>query len=301
MKKIIIDTDPGHDDAMAIMLAVKSSKLDVMAITTVAGNSTIKNTTRNARYVLGLLEMENIPVHSGASRPLLRPLIKAVVHGDSGLAGIDPTNPPCLTGDAPDRIAEIVKHGGVTLVTIGPLTNVATAMLRHPKEMNKLDQIVTMGGTIRAPGNKNRVAEFNIFVDPEAADIVMRFPVKKTLVPLDACNHVRFQLADFSAIQNKHLREPLLDMARPYIRNIAADLGVKAALMYDPLAVFYLLEPKACVSRKYNVEVETKGELTRGMTVADLRQVKDAEPNVTVVEQVDERAFRDQFVAILSE
>lgn len=302
MQDIIIDTDPGHDDAMAIMLAAKSGKFNIRAITTVAGNSTVENTTRNARYVSELIGLKGVPIYSGSAKPLRRKLVKAVVHGESGLAGIDPTNDPLLTGDAVDRILEIVRGspGRVTMVTIGPMTNVARAILKDRSTMLKLKGIVSMAGAIRVPGNKNRVAEFNVFVDPEAADTVLRLEVPRTMVPLDACNGVRMRLTDFQRIRNARIRDALVAMAVPYIENIAAYEGIKAALMYDPLTVYSLINPSACIAKNYDILVETRGELTRGMTVPDLRPGHGAAGNVSVVEGISEEDFKRDFIEYLS-
>ena len=292
MKKIIIDTDPGHDDALAIMLAVKSGMFDIKAITTVAGNSSIENTTRNARFVLKLLNREDIPVYSGSDRPLKRELIKAVVHGNSGLEGLDPENEPNLSGDAVEKILHIIKKnlGEITLVTLGPLTNIAKAILKDRDNMLNLKEIVIMGGAIKVPGNKNRVAEFNMFVDPEAADIVFRFPIKKTLIPLDACNNVRLFKKDFQKIENENLRIPVISMIEPYIKNIAEEEGVDGALMYDPLTVYYLINPDCCRKREH----------TCGMTVAELRLKKSVSNNITVVEEIPEGKFKEDFIRFLS-
>ena len=301
--KIIIDTDPGQDDAMAIMLAVKSENFKILAFTTVCGNSTIENTTRNARYLLSVLEREDIPVYSGAQRPLKIDLIQAVVHGKSGLEGIDPTNESKLTGNAVEKILTIVKENPreITLVTLGPLTNIALAIQKDPKTMQKVKEIVTMGGAINVAGNKNRVAEFNIFVDPDAAKIVFDFPVKKSLVPLDACNNVLLTMQDFEAVKDKKLREVLIKMNRPYIRNLAKDAGVKGALMYDPLTVFYLLKKNTCKKYDDNIQVETKGDVTRGMTVIDRRKVTDLlKPNVTIVNYISQAKFRKTFTDVLN-
>jgi inosine-uridine nucleoside N-ribohydrolase len=299
---IIIDTDPGHDDALAIMLAIKSDLFDIKAITTVSGNSTIENTTRNARYILKLLDREDIPVFSGSEKPLKRDLIKAVVHGESGLEGLDPKNEPNLTNNAVEKILSTIENGPekLTLVALGPLTNIAKAIEKSPKIMSKLKEIVIMGGAIRVPGNKNRFGEFNIFVDPDAAEIVFNSDIKKILVPLDACNHVKLTLEDFEQIQNKSLREPILSMVKPYIENISTDEGVKAALMYDPLTVYSLINPKACKGKNYNVLVEVKGELTRGMTVADLRKISKDVPNIYVIETISENDFKKDFIDCLS-
>jgi len=302
MKKIIIDTDPGHDDALAIMLAAKSEAFDILAITTTMGNSSIENTTRNARYILNLLEREDIPVYSGCDKPLKRELIRAVVHGESGLDGIDPTNDASLTGDAVERIVELIEKnsGEITLVTLGPLTNIALAIEKSPEIMKKVKEIVMMGGAIRVPGNKNRVAEFNIFVDPEAADIVFRFPVAKTIVPLDACNNVQMFIEDFEKITNTKLRKPILAMMAPFIKNINADEGVNAALVYDALTVYFLLNPSVCKVSQYDVLVETNGDLTRGMTVADLRTKPESKNILNVVESIDKETFVEDFIKILS-
>jgi len=302
MIEAIIDTDPGHDDALAIMLAAKSGFFKIHALTTVAGNSTIENVTRNARFVLKLLEREDIPVYSGERKPLVRELIQAVVHGKSGFEGLDPTNEPNLTNNAVEKILEIVenKPDKIILITLGPLTNIAKAIQAKPETMRKVKEIVMMAGAIKVPGNKNRVAEFNAFVDPEAADIVFKFPIKKTIVPLDACNHVKLQISDFEKIRNKTLQKPILAMVKPYINNISKDLGVKAALMYDPLTVYSLLNSKACIKKEYNVMIETKGEFTRGMSVADLRKKPSEKPNVTVVERISEKEFKRDFIKCLS-
>lgn len=300
---IIIDTDPGHDDALAIMLAIKSGLFDIKAITTVAGNSTIENTTRNARYILKLLDREDIPVFSGSEKPLKRDLIKAVVHGESGLEGLDPKNEPNLTNNAVEKILSTIENSPekLTLVTLGPLTNIAKAIEKNPTIMSQLKEIVIMGGAIRVPGNKNRVGEFNIFVDPDAAEIVFNSDIKKILVPLDACNHVKLTLEDFEQIQNKSLREPILSMVKPYIENISAEEGVKVALMYDPLTVYSLIKPNACKGKNYNVLVEVKGELTRGMTVADLRKISKDAPNIFVIETISEEDFKKDFISYLNE
>lgn len=295
---IIIDTDPGQDDAMAMMLAIKSGTFNVLAVTTVAGNSTIENTTRNARFILGLIGSDK-PVYSGSSGPLERNLIQAVVHGKSGLEGLDPTNDPELTGDAVDRILALVKSGDVTIVALGPLTNIASCIARDPETMRKVKEIYIMGGAIRCPGNKNRVAEFNFFVDPEAADIVFRFPVRKTLIPLDACNEIIMDLADFMKIKNMPLRDAVVSMITPYIKNIESEEGVSGALMYDPLTVYALMKPDACRKRDYDIRIETRGDLTRGMSVAELRKDRSV-PNVTVVESIDGARFVKDFVDVLS-
>ncbi|HSX00007.1 MAG TPA: nucleoside hydrolase [Patescibacteria group bacterium] len=302
--KIIIDADPGHDDAMALMLACKSVELDVLAVTTVAGNSTIENTTRNARFILGFIGRNDIPVYSGAARPLRRPLVQAAVHGTSGLAGIDPQDEAHLTNNAVDQILRLVRKNPneITIVTLAPLTNIAEAIARDPITMGQVKRIVSMGGAISVPGNMNRVAEFNIFVDPEAAEDVLQFEgIPKTFVPLDACNHVQMSLDDFKRVQDVPLRKLLLKMMRPYIINLRNDVGVDAALMYDPLTIFFLLQRQSCKTTRCNVQIETQGELTRGMMIADRRIVTDGlRPNITIVSDIQASDFIKRFIDTLN-
>lgn len=301
-KKLIIDTDPGHDDALALMLAYKSNLFDILAITTVCGNSTIENTTKNCRYIMNLLDSK-IPIYSGAKKPLKKGLIKAVVHGESGLAGIDPELEPKLNGKAVSKIISLIEKypNEITLVTLGPLTNIAKVFKKRPDLISKINELVLMGGAIREPGNKNRVAEFNIFVDPDAADIVLNASVNKTImVPLDICNKVGLQLSDFEKIKNDKIKEVVLAMMKPYITNIENAEGIKAALMYDPLTVYYLINPDAYVLESHDVKVETKSDLTRGMAVADLRIKSEKKFNVNVVSKVDIPAFTKDFIEILS-
>lgn len=303
-RKIIIDTDPGHDDAMALMLASMSPGFDVLAVTTVCGNSTIKNTTRNARFILDFIGRGDIPVYSGAAKPLERELIQAVVHGTSGLDGANPTNEPDLTGDAVQQILRLIEENPdeISIVTLGPLTNIAAAIRENPKVMARVKEIVSMGGAIAVPGNQNSVAEFNMFVDPEAADIVMRFPIAKTLVPLDACNDVLLQLEDLESLKNDRLRKLLTRMLKPYMSNLEKyESGVKGALIYDVLTVFYLLQPKSCQTIEANIQIETDGKLTRGMTVANRRKVKDGtDPNSSVVTYIRPKDFIKKFFDTLN-
>lgn len=302
MKEIIMDCDPGHDDALAIMLALKCGKLKVHALTTVAGNTTIENATKNARFVLKLLGRQEIPIYSGAKKPLKRKLVRSSVQGKGGFEGLEVKEKPKLTGNAVEKILELVRKnpGRISLIATGPLTNIAKAIKKNPNAMKQLKEIFIMGGAVKMPGNISRVAEFNVFVDPEAADIVFRFPVKKTLVPIDACMPVRMLLQDFQKIRNKSLQKPIAAIMKAHIRNTFREHGINYAIMYDPLTVYALLNPSACKKKKYNILVETKGNITRGMTVADLRNKTKEKPNITVVERVEEKDFKRDFVKYLS-
>lgn len=300
-QKVIIDTDPGHDDALAIMLAVKSEQLDIQAITTVAGNTTVDKTTRNAQAILDLIDSD-LPIFSGFPEPIKRKLITAVVHGESGLDGFDTTQTPfALTQNAPQKIIEIVRRfpNEVTILTLGPLSNIARAFQIDPELPQLIPQIVTMGGAISVPGNKNRVAEFNFFVDPEAANCVFQTVVPKVLVPLDACNEVVLQITDFQKIENKKIREVLLPMMKKFIDGLIKDEGTFGILVYDALAAYFLLNPEAYDLEPMNIVIETEGEHTFGMSVAERRRYKSVQPNVNVVTALNQQKFRADFVEIL--
>lgn len=299
-RKIIIDTDPGHDDALAIMLIEKSRLFDIQAITTVAGNSTIQNTTNNARYILDLIG-STAPLYSGASAPLKRELIQANVHGSGGLAGATITKQERLTGDAVDRIIEIVKNNSdqVSILALGPLTNLAKAFLKDESIIPLIQEIIMMGGAITVPGNKNRVAEFNIFADPDAADIIFRTDVKKTLIPLDACNDIFLALDDFEQLKGSPLYEPIRSMMVYYINGILAFEKTTGAIMYDPLAAYFLINPSAYVTEPMDIKVETQSELTRGMTVADRRGWEKKSPNIIVIKSANRDKFVRDFLQIL--
>lgn len=302
MNKLIIDTDAGHDDVLAMLMLLQSKQFNVSAITTVAGNSTLENATRNTAYTLGLLAREDIPVFSGAAKPLKRKLIQAVVHGDSGLDGADTSGVSFeLTGNAPEKICEIVRAtpGQVTILTLGPLTNVAKAFTADAELASLVKEVVIMGGVVNAIGNKNRVAEFNIFVDPEAADIVFKADVKKTLIPFDSCLDIVLQLQDFESLKGTKLHAPVIAMMKPFIAGLKDEENIDGALLPDPLAAYYLLNPAA-----YNVEpmdgvVETKGEYTSGMTVFERRKHKPKKCNIQVATNIDKNAFTNDFFALL--
>lgn len=299
-RSIIIDTDPGHDDALAIMLLEKSGFFDVKAITTVAGNSEVQNTTNNARYVLDLIK-SNTPIYSGAKKPLKRDLIKAVVHGEGGLAGAGIVKQEKLTGTASEKIIETVRANPnkISILAIGPETNIAEAFIKDPELPSLIKEIVIMGGAISVPGNKNRVGEFNIFVDPDAADIVFDASVKKILIPLDVCNEVFFNIKDFEKLEGSLFYEPIKKMMGFYIEGIQKFEKTTGAIMYDPLAAYHLINPDAFKTTPMDIKIETQSELTRGMTVADRRGWGDKKDNINVAVSVDKEAFSKDFFDIL--
>ena len=297
---IIIDTDPGHDDALAIMLLEKSGLFDVKAVTTVAGNSTIQNVTNNTRYIIDLIGSK-APIFSGASKPVNRELVQAVVHGEGGLEGASVSIQEPLLNNAVDKLISIVRENPyeVSIVVIGPQTNIAQAFIKDPELPSLIKQLVIMGGAIAVPGNKNRVAEFNIFVDPEAADIVFKAPVQKVLVPLDVCNDIMLQMSDFEQLKGSQLYVPILKMMDKYINGLMVGEKVSGALMYDALAAYYLINPNAYTLDPIDIKIETMSELTRGMTVAERRTWGDSTPNVEVVTMIDRDSFVKDFLRIL--
>lgn len=301
--KLIIDTDPGHDDALALLLILLSQRFDVLAITTVAGNSTIENVTRNARAIAELIGLE-MPIFSGQARPIKRELVTAVVHGASGLAGFDTSNTPLLlTGDASQKIQELVRQnpGEVTVLALGPLSNVARALQSDPQLQGLTKQLVMMGGAIAVPGNKSRVAEFNFFVDPEAAQIVMQSNIPKVLVPLDVCNDITLQVSDFQKIGNSDFRNSLMAMMQHFQEGLRVDESVKGLLVYDALAAYYLLCPEAFVLQPMDIVVEASGEFTSGMCVLERRSYKPRVPSADVAVKLDSDRFRSDFFATLNQ
>lgn len=299
-KNIIIDTDPGHDDILAIMLLVKSNLFKIRGITTVAGNSDIQNVTNNARFVIELLE-KDIPLYSGSRKPLKRKLVKAVVHGKNGLAGIKEIKKESLNNLAVEKIIEIVRNNPnkISLVVLGPETNIAKAFLKDKELPNLIKEIIVMGGAFNVPGNKSRVAEFNIFVDPEAAEIVFNSKVKKVIVPLDVCNDIYFKLNDFNKLKGTKLYKPLSSMMKEFLKGISKDEGVERILVYDVLAAYYLINPKAFLLEKADVRIETKGKFTSGMTVIEARKQAKKDFNVNVVKKIDRKKFVKDFIDIL--
>ena len=223
------------------------------------------------------------------------------MHGKSGLDGAEIKKREKLTGDAVEKIISIIREnpGKISIVAIGPETNVAKAFIRDPKLPSLIKQVVIMGGAVDVPGNKNRVAEFNIFVDPEAADIVFRAAVKKVLIPLDVCNDIILRKTDFEKLRKTPLTESVLRMMDKYIYGLSVNEKVRGALMYDPLAAYYLINPSAYELQPMDIKIETSGEITRGMTVVERRTWAQKNPNVLVATKIDGKAFKKDFLKIL--
>ena len=298
-RKIIIDTDPGQDDAVAILLALASAELDVLGITTVAGNVPLPLTSKNARVVCELAGREDVRVFAGCDRPMARKLVTAeYVHGKSGLDGIalpDPTM-PLAEGHAVDFLIETLREeapGTVTLCPIGPLTNVATAFLRAPDIVPRVAEIVLMGGAYFEVGNVTPAAEFNIYVDPEAADIVFKSGVPIVVMPLDVTHKAlttRARVVAFRALGTP-VGHAVASWTDFFERFDMAKYGSEGAPLHDPCVIAYLLEPDLFTGRHVNVEIEVKGELTLGMTVADWWRVTGRPANAMFMGGIDAGGF----------
>ena len=303
-RKIIIDTDPGQDDAVAILLALTSPELEVLGITTVAGNVPLALTTRNAQLIVGLTGRE-VPIIAGCESPLTRKLVTAeYVHGKSGLDGIDLGEPtvPITPGDGVDFIIETLRReppGTVTLVPIGPLTNIAAAFARAPDIIGRVQQVVLMGGAYFEVGNVTPAAEFNIYVDPEAAAQVLASGVDVVMMPLDV-THKALTSADWLAglrALGTRAGEAVASWTDFFERYDREKYGAEGAPLHDPCTIAWLIRPELFSGRRVNVEIETEGRFTTGMTVADWWGVTGRAPNALFIRDID----RDGFFDLLTE
>ena len=294
-RPIIIDTDPGQDDALAILLALASPELDVRGVTCVAGNVPLALTSRNARIVCELAGRTDVPVYAGASAPLERELVTAeYVHGKTGLDGYDLPEPsmPLAEGHAVDFIIETTMDsapGSLTLCALGPLTNLGQALRQAPGIGPRLREIVLMGGGLFEGGNTTPAAEFNIYVDPEAADLVMHCGAPVVMIPLDLTHQTLTSdsiIANFRAMPNATgpATAGLLDF---FERFDVEKYGSQGGPLHDPNVIAYMLQPDLYGGRHINVEIETGSALTRGMTVADWWRVTDRPANVLYLRDVD--------------
>ncbi|HEY8136112.1 MAG TPA: nucleoside hydrolase [Candidatus Limnocylindrales bacterium] len=296
-RPVILDCDPGHDDALAMLLALARPEIDLAAITTVAGNSTLDNTTRNALSVLTLVGRTDVPVASGAAAPLQRELITAPnVHGGSGLAGADLPAPAVdvASDDAAAFMAQLVRQSQVpiTLVPTGPLTNVAQFQARFPDEFRRLESICLMGGSI-TEGNVSASAEFNIWVDPEAARAVFESGLPVTMIPLDVTHQALVSLTDADRMEAFGNRTGIVfaDLLRFFALFHIERYGWQGAPIHDAVAVANVALPDMVERRAYRVDVETVSELTRGRTVVDLHGVSRRAPNAQVGIRIDQPRF----------
>jgi purine nucleosidase len=321
-RKIIIDTDPGTDDAMAIMLALNSPELDIRAITVVPGNVTARQGLDNALRMLSLANRCDLPIAAGAQHPLLQKLITAEFwHGNNGLANIELPPSKCKVDArwAPDLIIELVHASPheITLVPIGPLTNIALAVEKDPSIVPLVKEVILMGGSISG-GNSTAVAEANIYGDPEAAQIVFQAGWPLTMVGLD--------VGDKTLLSRKHLAQlgkthgPVNDFiykVAVFLIQLGEKFGDSGTPMYDPLAVGVAIDASIVTAPLMRVDVETRGEFTRGQTVANRRNaieknvlhhfsdgdryivegLEEVKPNAKVCTEVNAEKFLELFVS----
>ncbi len=305
-RKIIIDTDPGQDDAVAILLALACpEELDVLGIVAVAGNVPLPLTQKNARIVCELAGRRDVPVYAGCDAPMARKLITAEhVHGKTGLDGPvmeDPTL-PLQDQHGVDFIIDTLRRepsGSVTLCPLGPLTNIATVFTRAPDVIKRVKEIVLMGGAYFEVGNITPAAEFNIYVDPEAADIVFRSGVPLTVMPLDVTHKALTTKARIAAFREMSSRVGTMVAAWTdfFERFDMEKYGSEGAPLHDPCVIAYLLEPHLFSGRFINVTIETRSELTLGMTVADWWRITDRPKNCLFIGDI----LADKFYSLLSD
>ena len=304
-RPIIIDCDPGQDDAIMLLLSMASpEELEILGITTVAGNVPLALTSRNARILCDLAGRQEIGVYAGCSRPLVRHLVTAEeVHGKTGIDGIEITEPatPLQEKHAVDFIVETLSSaddGAVTLVPIGPLTNIAAALIKAPEITPKIREIVLMGGAMREGGNTTPSAEFNIYVDPHAADVVFRCGRPIVVMGLDVTHQVLTTQARLKRIRD--LGNPVAEAAHNMLaffdRHDVHKYGSDGAPLHDPCTSAYLLKPELFQAKSCNLQVEIHSELTMGHTAVDFWQVTDRPKNVEWVHSVDAEGFFDLLI-----
>lgn len=299
-RKIIIDTDPGQDDAVAILLALASpEELEVLGVVAVAGNVGLHHNANNARKVVELSGRHDIPVYAGCSRPLRRQLVTAEhVHGDTGLNGPDLPEPSIALQPqhGVDYLVETIMAsdpGTITLCTLGPLTNIAMALVKEPRIAERVAELVMMGGAYFEVGNITPAAEFNVYVDPDAADIVLRSGIPIVIQPLDVTHMMQStpeRLAAIKAIGNR-TGQAVYDMLSFSEGFDLQKYGWAGAPLHDPTVIAYLLQPDLFEGRRCNVSIETASELTLGMTVTDYWHVTDKPHNATFMRSGNAEGF----------
>jgi purine nucleosidase len=299
---VILDCDPGQDDAISILLALASpDELDVLGITTVAGNVPLERTERNARILCEIAGKKEVPVFAGCSRPILRPLVTAeYVHGREGIDGAEIFEPEVALREqhAVDFLVQSLLDAdddSVTLAPTGPLTNVGTAIVKEPRILSKIHQIVLMGGAMRAGGNVTPSAEYNIYVDPHAAKIVFGCERPLVVMGLDVTHQVLVTPARLEAIGALGTRvgRNVKAMLEFFVRYDTEKYGAEGGPLHDPCTVAYLLKPDLFRTKRVNIEVETASELTMGETAVDFWGVTDREPNAEWAYEVDADGFFD--------
>jgi pyrimidine-specific ribonucleoside hydrolase len=298
----ILDCDPGHDDALALVVGLARPELRLLAVTTVAGNAGLPETTRNALRILTLLGRTDIPVAAGAAGPLLHSLhVADNVHGASGLEGADLPEP--AFAPRPEGAIELIRatlaasSEPVTIAAVGPLTNIALLVRTHPELLERVASIRVMGGAI-TEGNTTASAEFNVWQDPEAARIVFDCGRPVTLMTLDTTHQALFRAADVERLEGLGTRVATVfaDLLRFFGRFHAQRYGWDGSPIHDAVTVAHLAVPDLVRTVAYRVDVETTSELTRGRTVVDLYAQTGRAPNVEVGREIDRERFVDLLI-----
>lgn len=294
IRPIIIDTDAGVDDALALILALRSPEVSVEAITTVAGNVDVEKCTRNVAHILDLLQPVSTPlIAQGSRRPLKRKLVTAPeVHGRDGLGNIGSKERVRVKRNAVEVILDCCRKFGnkLTIVALGPLTNLAKAIRKNLRTLKMSERIVSMGGALRVPGNTGPVAEFNYFVDPEAARLVLNSGLNVTVVPLDLTQQVVVMRREIEHRAKKRagkVADFILRSTKHYMRYHMAPEGFNGGYLHDPITVASVIQPSLVQATRSGIDVETKGDLTRGMTVAE----SGKSGTVDVATRIDKEAF----------
>ena len=304
-RRIILDCDPGHDDAMAILLALGTPEIDLAAITTVAGNHPLELTTLNALRVCTLAGINDVPVAAGCAAPLVRPLVTAPeIHGTTGLEGYEWGEPAvrAVPDHAVDLIIDLVREspGEITLVPVGPLTNIAVALRKEPRIASLVRSVVLMGGSF-SRGNTTPAAEFNIYVDPEAASAVFNAGWPVTMIGLDVTHLADATPEVLERIEalRTELGSAVAGMLRFYRDQKLREFGTAAPHVHDPCAVARVAQPELITCLDAEIDVELAGTFTRGMTVTEFRRRHRGHAKALVGTDLDVEGFWDLFIDAL--
>jgi len=304
-EKIIIDCDPGQDDAVALFLALASQdELDIQGITTVAGNVPLALTERNARIICEIADCEDIPVYAGCPRPMMIELVTAEnVHGSTGIDGIDIFKPKkeIENKHAVDFIIDSLKGAekdSITLVPMGPLTNIAMSIIKDPTILRNIKQIVLMGGAMREAGNLSASAEFNMRVDPHAAAKVFNCGKPIIVMSLDVTHKVLTSKERVKIIENigNNVASATADMLKFFARYDSNKYGKDGAPLHDPCTIAWLLQPDLFEGKECNVRIETCSPLTMGHTSVDYWGVEAIKPNAIWMQNIDDEGFYDLLI-----
>jgi purine nucleosidase len=299
-RMIVIDTDPGQDDAVAILFALGASDyFECLALTTVAGNVPLEFTSRNARIIRDLGGRTDLPVYSGCPRPMKRDLVTAEhIHGQSGIGGVELPEPKggLADGHAVHFLIEILRKAvpaSVTLCLIGPMTNLATALIQAPDLKVGIKEIVAMAGAHFHGGNVTPSAEFNVYVDPHAADVVFRSGLPITVLPLDVTHKARTSPTRMERLRSLGNRAGtfVADILTSYERREIEHFGGEGGPLHDPCVIGYLLDPTLFRGKRVNVAIELQGDLTLGETVVDWHGVTNRQPNALWINEIDADGF----------